>query len=59
MFNSAFTVGGPACTIATVQKLTGIAVTHFVEIDFSGFESMVYAMGTVTICSPQSGRRPG
>jgi LCP family protein required for cell wall assembly len=54
MFNSAFTVGGPKCTIATVQKLTGIAVTHFVEIDFSGFQSMVNAMGQVTICSPQS-----
>jgi LCP family protein required for cell wall assembly len=52
MFNSAFSVGGPKCTIATVQKLTGIAVTHFVEIDFSGFESMVNAMGSVTVCSP-------
>jgi LCP family protein required for cell wall assembly len=54
MFNSAFTVGGPRCTIATVQKLTGIAVTHFVEIDFSGFESIVSAIGHVTICSPQN-----
>jgi LCP family protein required for cell wall assembly len=54
MFNSAFTVGGPACTIATVQKLTGIAVTHFVEIDFSGFKSMVNAIGTVTVCSPET-----
>ncbi|MGI8760160.1 MAG: LCP family protein [Jatrophihabitantaceae bacterium] len=53
MFNSAFSVGGPACTIATVQKLTGIAVTHFLEIDFTGFEAMVSAMGTVSICSPQ------
>jgi LCP family protein required for cell wall assembly len=54
MFNSAFSVGGPACTIATVQKLTGIAVTHFVQIDFKGFESMVSAMGSVTICSPEA-----
>ncbi|MDQ2748592.1 MAG: LCP family protein, partial [Actinomycetota bacterium] len=52
MFNSAFSVGGPKCTIQTVQKLTGIAVTHFVEIDFSGFASMVQAMGTVAVCSP-------
>ncbi|HLY33503.1 MAG TPA: LCP family protein, partial [Jatrophihabitantaceae bacterium] len=59
MFNSAFSIGGPKCTIATVQKLTGIAVTHFVEIDFSGFESMVSAMGTVTICSPQNVWDPG
>ncbi|MDT4957577.1 MAG: hypothetical protein QOD31_1376 [Pseudonocardiales bacterium] len=54
MFNSAFSIGGPTCTIKTVQKLTGIAVTHFVEIDFSGFAAMVQAMGTVTICSPQA-----
>ncbi|HJQ42256.1 MAG TPA: LCP family protein [Jatrophihabitantaceae bacterium] len=54
MFNSAFSTGGPKCTIAMVQKLTGIAVTHFVEIDFSGFESMVTAMGRVTICSPRT-----
>jgi LCP family protein required for cell wall assembly len=54
MFNSAFTVGGPRCTIATVQKLTGIAVTHFVKIDFVGFESVVNALGTVTVCSPKA-----
>lgn len=54
MFNSAFSIGGPACTIATVQKLTGIEVSHFVEIDFSGFESMVSALGTVSVCSPQA-----
>lgn len=53
MFNSAFTVGGPSCTIAAVQELTGIAVTHFVEIDFSGFEAMVSAIGSVQVCSPQ------
>ncbi|MCU1657107.1 MAG: Transcriptional regulator-like protein [Pseudonocardiales bacterium] len=59
MFNSAFTVGGASCTIATVQKLTGIAVNHFVEIDFSGFQAMVSAMGSVTICSPQDVFDPG
>jgi LCP family protein required for cell wall assembly len=59
MFNSAFSVGGPSCTIAAVQKLTGIAVTHFVEIDFSGFESMVTAVGSVQVCSPQAVSDPG
>lgn len=59
MFNSAFSIGGPKCTIKTVQKLTGIAVTHFVEIDFSGFASMVSAMGTVTVCSPEAVSDPG
>lgn len=54
MFNSAFSIGGPRCTIATVQKLTGIAVTHYVEIDFVGFQAMVRALGTVAICSPKA-----
>jgi LCP family protein required for cell wall assembly len=54
MFNSAFSVGGAKCTIATVQKLTGIAVTHYVQIDFVGFRNVVNALGTVTICSPKA-----
>ncbi|MEO6885053.1 MAG: LCP family protein [Jatrophihabitantaceae bacterium] len=59
MFNSAFSIGGPTCAIATVQKLTGIAITHFVEIDFSGFEAMVQAIGTVSVCSPEAVDDPG
>lgn len=58
LFNSAFSIGGPTCTIATVQKLTGIEITHYLEIDFSGFANMVNAMGTVTICSPQTVHDP-
>ncbi|PZS25724.1 MAG: LytR family transcriptional regulator [Pseudonocardiales bacterium] len=58
MFNSAFSIGGPKCTIKTVQKLTGIVVTHFVEIDFSGFASMVNALGSVSVCSPESVNDP-
>jgi LCP family protein required for cell wall assembly len=54
LFNSAFSVGGPRCTIATVQKLTGIAITHFVQIDFVGFRRVVNALGSVTVCSPQA-----
>ena len=54
LFNSAFSIGGPACTIATVQKLTGIAITHFVEIDFTGFRRVVDALGSITVCSPRA-----
>jgi LCP family protein required for cell wall assembly len=59
MFNSAFSIGGPACTIKTVQKLTGIAVTHFLEVDFAGFKKMVDALGKVVICSPEAVNDPG
>ena len=51
-FNSAFTAGGAACTIATVQKLTGIEIKHYVEINFTGFERIINALGSITVCSP-------
>lgn len=54
LFNSAFSTGGAKCTIATVQKLTGIAVTHYLQVDFVGFRNVVNALGTVTICSPKA-----
>jgi LCP family protein required for cell wall assembly len=53
-FNSAYSEGGTACTIRTVESLTQIRVDHFVVIDFSGFSRMVDALGGVSICLPQS-----
>jgi LCP family protein required for cell wall assembly len=53
MFNSAFEVGGPKCTVLTVQKLTGISVNHYVQVDFTGFQTMVDALNGVTICSTE------
>jgi LCP family protein required for cell wall assembly len=52
LFNAAFSVGGASCTISLVQRMTGIKITHFVQVDFSGFKSMVNALGSVSICSP-------
>ncbi|MDN3293177.1 LCP family protein [Streptomyces ficellus] len=49
-FNSAFELGGTACTIRTVEKLTGIRVDHHVVIDFRGFKDMVNAVGGVRVC---------
>jgi LCP family protein required for cell wall assembly len=49
-FNSAYSTGGPACTIATVESLTGIHVDHFVEVNFQGFQRMVNALGGVSVC---------
>jgi len=49
-FNSAFSTGGPACTIKTVESITGVHVDHFAVIDFSGFVGMVDALGGVNVC---------
>jgi LCP family protein required for cell wall assembly len=50
MFNHAFEAGGSACTIRTVEKLTGIRIDHHMVIDFSGFKTMVDAVDGVEIC---------
>ena len=50
-FNEAFTIGGPACTVLAVQKLTGIKINHYVQVDFTGFKTMVDALNGVSVCS--------
>ncbi len=52
--NSAYSVGGPKCTVTAVQSLTGLGINRMIGIDFSGFEAMVNALGgiTVDICRP-------
>ncbi|MGW3462556.1 LCP family protein [Streptomyces olivaceoviridis] len=50
MFNHAFQVGGSACTIRTVEKLTGIRIDHHMVLDFSGFKEMVDAVDGVQVC---------
>jgi LCP family protein required for cell wall assembly len=51
-FNAAYAVGGPACTVKTVEQLTGVRINHFVVVDFVGFKSMVNAINGVTVCVP-------
>ncbi|WP_170219459.1 LCP family protein [Nocardioides litoris] len=51
-FNTAFSVGGPQCTVQTVEKLTGIYIDHFLVLDFRGFKDMVDAVGGVEVCIP-------
>jgi LCP family protein required for cell wall assembly len=50
MFNYAFEVGGSACSIRTVEKLTGIRVDHHVVVDFHGFKRVVDAVDGVEVC---------
>ena len=58
MFNSAFSVGqtatgNPACTVNTVEKLTGLRVDHTVVADFAGFAAMTKIVGGVPVCLPE------
>ena len=49
-FNAAFSIGGPSCTIATIEHMTHLRIDHFVEVNFAGFQSMVDALGGVNVC---------
>ncbi|MER6321669.1 LCP family protein [Streptomyces coelicoflavus] len=49
-FNYAFAAGGSACSIRTVEKLTGIRIDHHVVVDFEGFKEMVDALDGVEVC---------
>jgi LCP family protein required for cell wall assembly len=55
MWNEAFSVGGPACTVRQFEQLTGIQIDHFIVVDFTGFRGMVDAIGGVQVCIPQPG----
>ena len=48
--NSAFSTGGPAVTVQTVEQATGLTIDHYVEVNFAGFLSMVDAVGGVEVC---------
>jgi LCP family protein required for cell wall assembly len=54
MWNDAFNIGGPACTIEQFQALTEVPVDHFIVVDFAGFKSMVDAIGGVDVCLPHA-----
>ncbi|MFC0644153.1 LCP family protein [Cellulomonas phragmiteti] len=62
MFNEAFSIGAgstrsmdhaAACTIGTVQALTGVTVTHHLVVRMTGVIDVVDALGGVRMCLPE------
>ncbi|MER7175123.1 LCP family protein [Streptomyces mesophilus] len=49
MFNSSYAVGGPACTVKTVEKMSGLRMDHYLEVDFKGFQKLIDELGGVDI----------
>ncbi|MGA5135457.1 LCP family protein [Streptomyces olivoreticuli] len=49
MINSAYSVGGSACSVKTVELLSEVRVDHVLDIDFTGFKTLVDAVGGVTV----------
>ncbi|MYR40630.1 LCP family protein [Streptomyces sp. SID5910] len=53
MFNSIYSQVGPACVVKTVEKMSGVRMDHYVEIDFAGFKGLVDAIGGVSVTVDQ------
>jgi LCP family protein required for cell wall assembly len=50
--NEAMQLGGPKLTIQTVKDLTGLPISHWAYIDFSGFKDIVDAVGGIELYVP-------
>ncbi|MDO0911741.1 LCP family protein [Streptomyces sp. DT2A-34] len=49
MFNESYSTGGAACTVKTVESITGIRMDHYLEVDFSGFQKLIDELGGVEV----------
>lgn len=49
--NAAYSWGGPALLVRTVEELTGMKVDHYVEVGFDGVVGVVDALHGVTLCT--------
>ncbi|WKK24326.1 LCP family protein [Streptomyces olivoreticuli] len=49
MFNEAYSVGGAACAVKTVEAMTKIRMDHYMEVDFAGFQKLIDKLGGVEV----------
>ncbi|MFD7920446.1 LCP family protein [Streptomyces sp. NPDC059740] len=54
MFNESYQVGGPACTVKTVEQMSGVRMDHYVEVDFKGFQKLIDQLGGVDVTTKQA-----
>ncbi|NKX49328.1 LCP family protein [Arthrobacter deserti] len=48
--NMALGYGGPGCTVAAVNQLTGLQVDHFMMADFNAVKELTTVIGGVDVC---------
>lgn len=48
--NSSLSFGGPGCTVATINEMTGLAVDHFMMADFNAVKKLSETLGGVNVC---------
>lgn len=51
--NAAFSYGGPALMVQTVEQLTGLRLDHVAVVDFEGFSAMTDALDGVRVTVPE------
>ncbi|OIJ90649.1 LCP family protein [Streptomyces monashensis] len=54
MFNEAYSTGGAACAVKTVESLTGIRMDHYLEVDFEGFQRLIDDLGGVPVTTTKN-----
>ncbi|MFF5028587.1 LCP family protein [Streptomyces collinus] len=54
MFNSAYSTGGAACAVKTVESLTGLRMDHYLEVDFAGFQRLIDDLGGVPVTTTRA-----
>jgi LCP family protein required for cell wall assembly len=52
--NAAYSFGGPALYVRTIERLSGIRIDHLAVIDWSGFKTLTDAVGGVTVTVPKT-----
>jgi len=55
--NSTFAFGGANCLLYTLEQTTGIRLNDFVQLNFTGFISVIDAVGGVKVCVPVTIRK--
>ncbi|MBD7994188.1 LCP family protein [Arthrobacter sp. Sa2CUA1] len=51
--NGALGNGGPGCTVAAINELTGLNIDHFMMADFNAVEELSNTLGGVEVCVNQ------
>ncbi len=51
--NAVFSAGGASCLWKTVEQQTGIRIDHAIELNFTGFVSIINDIGGVSVCVPR------
>lgn len=50
--NAAYSYGGPALAVRTVELLTGVRIDHLAVIDWAGFHDLIDAVGGISVTVP-------